>query len=48
MANRIPDVKDTKQKVPTSVGPKVKCPSCSRYEDDGGPLCMKMFCPGGN
>lgn len=25
-----------------------KCSTCGRYDDDGGPLCNNVFCPGGN
>lgn len=25
-----------------------RCTTCGRYDDDGGPLCNNVFCPGGN
>lgn len=27
---------------------RAKCTTCHRYDNDGGPLCMNVFCPGGN
>ena len=24
------------------------CSTCGRVDNDGGPLCMNIFCPGGN
>lgn len=24
------------------------CPTCGRKDNDGGPLCGNVFCPGGN
>ncbi|SOK58659.1 hypothetical protein [Yersinia phage fHe-Yen9-04] len=25
-----------------------RCDTCGRYDNDGGPLCNNVFCPGGN
>ncbi len=25
-----------------------RCSTCGRYDNDGGPLCGNVFCPGGN
>ncbi|ASD51351.1 hypothetical protein [Dickeya phage JA15] len=44
-----------KQKTGMTAFPVIKhmqttnvCPTCGRRDNDGGPMCMKTFCDGGN
>lgn len=35
-------------KAATKPSRKGVCSTCGRRDNDGGPLCMNIFCPGGN